>query len=119
MKTILVVVVWSLAVGVAVAQEGPSVDADKVMMSLGHYVQAWNEPDEAKRRAHLEASWADDATYTDPTADVRGREALVQHIAGFLSAQPAGSSIDRVTGVDIHHRSFRFGWGTTARGSCW
>ena len=85
--------------------------AEKAKESLEHYFQAWNTPDEAARRAHLEAGWAENATYTDPTADVHGREALVKHIAGFLG-NPAmkGYSIVRVTGIDVHHRSFRFSW---------
>ncbi len=79
--------------------------------SLEHYVQAWNEPDDDARRQHLAAAWTENATYTDPSADVRGREALVRHIAGFLAdPELQGFSIVRVTDVDVHHRSFRFGW---------
>lgn len=41
------------------------------------YVAAWNEADEEKRRALLEFSWAENGIYSDPTAQVSGREALV------------------------------------------
>lgn len=37
------------------------------------YGAACNEPDEAKRRALLENSWADDGVYTDPQSHVEGR----------------------------------------------
>ncbi len=84
---------------------------EQVKASLDHYFQSWNEPDEAKRLAHLEAGWAQGATYTDPSAHVEGRDALSKHIAGFLAnPQLKGFSIVRVTGIDIHHGSFRFGW---------
>ena len=77
------------------------------------YGAAWAEPDEAKRRALLEKAWAEDGIYTDPTAYVEGREALVQHIGGFLAGQNAGSgpSIQIDSSVDVHHVKFlRFAW---------
>ena len=85
--------------------------AETAKKSLEHYFQAWNENDEGKRRAHLEAGWAEDATYTDPSAHVEGHDALVAHIGGFLSdPQYDGFSIVRVSAIDIHHSVFRFQW---------
>ena len=55
------------------------------------YGSAWGELDEAKRRAILEKAWAEDGVYTDPTAYVEGREALVQHIGGFMAGRSSGS----------------------------
>ena len=77
------------------------------------YGSAWGEPDEEKRRAILEKAWAEDGVYTDPTAYVDGREALVQHIGGFLTGRSAGSgpSIQIDSSVDVHHDKFlRFAW---------
>lgn len=77
------------------------------------YGSAWREPDEAKRRAILEQAWAEDGVYTDPTAYIEGREALVQHIGRFLNGRSAGSgpSIQLDSGVDVHHDRFlRFAW---------
>ena len=77
------------------------------------YGSAWREPDEAKRRGILEKAWAEDGVYTDPTAYVDGREALVQHIGSFLSGRSAGSgpSIQIDSSVDVHHDKFlRFAW---------
>ncbi len=77
------------------------------------YGSAWREPDEAKRRAILEKAWAEDGVYTDPTAYVDGREALVQHIGGFLAGRSTGSgpSIQIDSSVDVHHDKFlRFAW---------
>src|SRR5689334_20533143 len=53
---------WEVAVGV-----------NEVVASYG---AAWNETDESARRKLLEAAWADDGVYCDPTATVTGRDAL-------------------------------------------
>ena len=77
------------------------------------YGSAWREPDEAKRRAILEKAWAEDGVYTDPTAYVDGREALVKHIGGFLEAANAGNgpALQIDSSVDVHHTRFlRFAW---------
>ena len=85
--------------------------AEKAKASLELYFQAWAESDEAARRSLLEKGWAEDGTYTDPTAHVEGREALVQHIEAFKSNEELkGFRIEQSTGIDLHHRSFRFGW---------
>jgi hypothetical protein len=73
------------------------------------YGAAWNEPDEARRRRLLEASWAVDGVYTDPTAHVEGRDALLAHIAAFQRQMP-GARIRATSGVDAHHGRLRFTW---------
>jgi hypothetical protein len=73
------------------------------------YGQSWNEADEEVRRSLLERAWADDATYCDPTAMVRGRDELLAHIAGFRTAF-AGARIETTSGVEEHHGWFRFAW---------
>ena len=74
------------------------------------YGQAWAEPDEDRRRELLERAWADDGVYTDPTAEVKGREALIAHIGGFLE-QAQGGRIVVTSGVDHHHGTrLRFSW---------
>ena len=87
--------------------------------SLEAYMAAWNEPDEAKRKALLEKSWADDGVYIDPLSDVKGRDGLNGAIAGMHAQQP-GASIVLASGIDQHHNQVRFRWdfigadGTTA-----
>ena len=73
------------------------------------YVAAWSETDEGKRRALLEKSWTENGTYTDPTVEVVGREALVQHIGG-IHQRFAGYRILLTSGVDEHHGRLRFNW---------
>jgi len=77
--------------------------------TVAAYAAAWLETDEAKRRRLLEAAWADDGVYTDPTAHVEGRDALVAHIEGFLVQMP-GARIRPTSGVDVHHDRLRFTW---------
>jgi len=73
------------------------------------YVAAWVETDEGKRRALLEMSWTENGTYTDPTVEVVGREALVQHIGG-IHQQFVGHRIVLTSRVDEHHNRLRFTW---------
>lgn len=73
------------------------------------YGSSWNEADEAKRRALLEAAWADDGVYCDPTAEARGRDALLEHIAGFRELFP-GARIEPTSAVEEHHGWARFAW---------
>jgi len=80
-----------------------------VAETIGAYVAAWNEPDEAKRKALIETAWAADGIYIDPAADVRGRDGLAQVIAGFHAQQP-GARIDMASGIDQHHNQIRFAW---------
>lgn len=81
----------------------------KVDETVDTYAAAWNEPDVAARRRLLEKAWAVDGTYTDPTVHLEGREALVQHISGFLKSLP-GARIAPTSRADVHHGLLRFTW---------
>jgi hypothetical protein len=76
---------------------------------VAKYGQAWNEPDEAKRRELLADAWAEDGVYRDPSAIVEGRDALVAHIGGYHEAM-GGHSIVQTSGVDVHGSHLRFAW---------
>jgi SnoaL-like domain len=73
------------------------------------YASAWMETDESARRRALQAAWADNGAYCDPTALVEGREALVKHIGGFQAQLPAHQLVV-TSGVDEHHGFLRFTW---------
>ena len=73
------------------------------------YLAAWNEADEAKRAAILDRCWSAAGTYTDPLADVSGREALAQTVSAFHKQMP-GASIALASGIDEHHGRIRFAW---------
>ena len=74
------------------------------------YLACWNETDPAARRALIEQLWADDATYTDPVADVRGHEEIDATIEAVQQQFP-GFVFTPGTAVDAHHNRARFTWG--------
>ncbi|MCR9291682.1 MAG: nuclear transport factor 2 family protein [bacterium] len=79
--------------------------------SLPKYFESWQEEDVEKRGKLLESAWSEKGTYTDPTAHVVGRKALVEHIGGFLSnPQFQGVEFIQASGIDVHHGVFRFQW---------
>ena len=73
------------------------------------YLAIWNERDAAARRAAVNDLWAEDATYTDPLAEVAGRDAIDGLIAGVQRQFP--DFVFRLAGtVDAHHDLVRFTW---------
>jgi hypothetical protein len=73
------------------------------------YLAAWNETDPAKRRSLVDEVWAPDGSYTDPLADVRGREAI-DGLIGAVQAQFPGFVFTLGGTVDAHHDQVRFSW---------
>jgi len=73
------------------------------------YLAAWNETDEGKRRPLIDKCWADSGTYTDPMADIAGREPLAALISQFHQQMPGGR-IALASGIDEHHGRLRFAW---------
>ncbi|KOV78617.1 polyketide cyclase [Streptomyces sp. NRRL WC-3618] len=73
------------------------------------YFAAWNaEGDEAIAKAVSDA-FTEDATYTDPLADVAGHEGLAAAIAG-AQAQFPGFEFRMKGSVDGNHNIARFSW---------
>jgi hypothetical protein len=64
-----------------------------------HYLACWNETDAADRRALIEDVWAAEAHYTDPLAQVHGRDEIDATIgavqAQFPGPRTAGRRADR------------------------
>jgi hypothetical protein len=76
---------------------------------LRPYGDAWNTDDEDERRKLLEAAWADDGEYVDPTGHFDGRDAIMQLISDVRS-QLGNIQVLATTGFDVHHDWARFGW---------
>ena len=76
---------------------------------VARYCEAWDEADEASRRAKLADVWAEGGTYTDPSIHLVGLEPLVNHIGRVLLKYP-GSRIERASVIDAHHNVFKFSW---------
>jgi hypothetical protein len=73
------------------------------------YIAIWNETDHAARKALIADTWTEDATYTDPLADVSGHEGIDGLIA-TVQAQFPGFVFRRLGEVDAHHAFIRFAW---------
>lgn len=73
------------------------------------YIECWNQADPGRRRSLIEDVWAADASYTDPLADVRGREAIDAVIAA-AQQQFAGLAFSLGGPVDANHNQARFTW---------
>ncbi len=80
-----------------------------VVATVMAYVNAWNEADAAARLNILSRCWADDAAYVDPTVELKGRDALSQHISKVQAGRP-GARIEMMSGIDLHHNVVRFLW---------
>jgi hypothetical protein len=77
--------------------------------TVAAYASAWVEPDHARRLAILEACWASDGVYLDPSSRANGRAALCEHIEGFQRGL-VGHRIDVASGIDEHDGYLRFAW---------
>jgi len=73
------------------------------------YLAVWNEGDDQARAAAVAALWTEDATYTDPLAEVTGHAGLAAVIAGARDMF-AGHTFRPHGRVDGHHNVVRFGW---------
>jgi hypothetical protein len=73
------------------------------------YCDVWSEPDATRRAQLLAAVWAPEATYTDPSVNVKGATELLAHIAKVQAKRP-GSKVVRRSKVDLHHNVARFAW---------
>ncbi|WP_299854605.1 nuclear transport factor 2 family protein [uncultured Roseobacter sp.] len=73
------------------------------------YGAAWCEPEVSKRRELLEIAWSKEGRYQDPSADIMGREALVDHI-GDVHRQWPGARIELTSEVSTHHDKIYFSW---------
>ena len=73
------------------------------------YITAWNTRDAAERERAVAAAFAAGATYTDPLADVSGRDAITELIGG-AQQQFAGWTFRLAGRVDGHHGQARFTW---------
>jgi len=77
---------------------------------LERYLACWNETNSETRQSLLAETWAVDATYVDPLADVTGLEEIDATIAAVQGQFP-GFVFTPVGTVDSHHNQARFGWG--------
>jgi hypothetical protein len=77
--------------------------------TVDSYVAAWNESDAAGCAALLDQVFSETGSYTDPTIHVSGRDAIVDHVAGFRQRLP-GATMERRSRVDGYGDVLRFAW---------
>jgi hypothetical protein len=76
---------------------------------IEQYIAAWNEADPGRRRELIDSLWAVDGSYTDPLADVSGRDGIDATIAAVQQQFPG--LVFRLGGpVDANHNQARFSW---------
>jgi hypothetical protein len=76
---------------------------------IERYIAAWNEADPGRRRSLIDSVWAADGSYTDPLADVRGRDGIDATIATVQQQFP-GLVFSLGGPVDANHAQARFSW---------
>lgn len=79
------------------------------MTIVERYLAAWNETDAEARAKAVAEVWTEDATYTDPLADVAGHEGIAAVIAGAQEMFP-GLVFTPGELHDAHHDLVRFTW---------
>ncbi|MFE3451097.1 nuclear transport factor 2 family protein [Nonomuraea sp. NPDC059194] len=79
------------------------------MTIVERYLAAWNETDAEARAKAVAELWTEDATYTDPLADVAGHEGIAAVIAGAQEMFP-GLVFTPGELHDAHHDLVRFTW---------
>lgn len=76
---------------------------------VDRYLAIWNEKDSTRRRAMIEITWTEDATYVDPVMRSEGHEGIDRMIAA-AQAQFPGHSFRLLEGPDAHNDRLRFRW---------
>jgi hypothetical protein len=76
---------------------------------INRYIEAWNEPDGARRRELVSAVWTDDGTYLDPLMAGDGHDSIATMI-GLAQQQFPEHRFELSFGPDAHNDRVRFAW---------
>jgi hypothetical protein len=82
---------------------------DRYENAVARYFEAWNATDRDALAKAVAAAWSADGSYTDPLAEVHGRDGIAAVIAAAHEQFP-GFSFRPAGPVDGHHDIARFGW---------
>ena len=77
--------------------------------SLDHMLDAWNERDPKRVRAHLDKALSLDVVFVDPTVVTRGIDEFEANVREFRGRLP-DAVCSRSSGVDSHHDLYRYNW---------
>jgi len=84
--------------------------------SLDHMLAAWNEPDPACVRGHLDKALAPDVRFVDPSIDVTGIDGFEANVHEVQTKVP-GAVYSRTSGVDTQHGFYRYHWAIHSGGA--
>ena len=77
--------------------------------SLDHMLAAWNEPEPAQVRGHLQQALTPRIRFVDPSIDVTGIDGFEANVHEVQSSLP-GAVYSRTSGVDSQHNFHRYHW---------
>jgi hypothetical protein len=77
--------------------------------SFDHMLAAWNESDATLVRGHLERALTPGVRFVDPSIDVTGIDGFEANVHEVQARIP-GAVYSRTSGVDSHHRFYRYTW---------
>jgi SnoaL-like domain len=77
--------------------------------TIQRYIDAWNEPDSARRRELVARVWTDDGTYVDPLMTGAGHDSIATMI-GLAQQQFPEHRFELSYGPDAHNDRVRFAW---------
>jgi hypothetical protein len=80
------------------------------------YLEAWNEPDVARVRDHLERAVAPDVVFVDPANSTRGIDELETLIREARTSIPTGE-YGLASGIDGHNDRYRYRWEVRIEGA--
>lgn len=79
------------------------------LAALEHMLDAWNEPDPAKVRGHLDLALAVEVRFVDPSIDVTGIDGFEANVHAIKKNLP-GAVYARASAVDSQHNFHRYHW---------
>ena len=80
-----------------------------LVTTIDTHLEAYCEPDAARRAELIARVWADDGQLVDPPIDGVGHDAIGA-MADAVLAHYADHTFRRTTGVDEHHDMARYAW---------
>ena len=86
-----------------------TIDTTDLTATVDGYLDAWTEPDPARRGELIAQVWAEDGRLVDPPLTGEGHDGISEMAAAMQQHYP-GHQFRRTSGVDAHHDYLRFAW---------
>jgi hypothetical protein len=85
------------------------VTASAVTATIDTYMDAYSEPDAARRAELVARTFTTDGELIDPPIEGKGHAGITEMMGAVLGHYP-DHRFRRTTGVDAHHSVARYGW---------